>query len=76
VHQAKINAIRNRKAADFDQAYRTDQVQAHQQTIAVLDTYAIAGGDPAMKAWASKALPMVRRHVEHLQALGMGSGSR
>jgi putative membrane protein len=76
VHQTKINAIRNRKGADFDQAYRTDQVQAHQQTIAILDTYATAGGNSALKAWAAKALPMVRKHFDHLQALGMGSGSR
>lgn len=75
-HQAKINAIRNRKGAEFDQAYRTDQVQAHQQTIAILDTYATVGSSSALKAWAAKALPVVRKHSEHLQALGMGSGSR
>lgn len=76
MHQAKINAIKNRKGADFDQAYRTDQVQAHQQAIAILDTYATAGSNPALKAWAAKALPVVRKHFEHLQALGMASGSR
>jgi putative membrane protein len=76
MHQAKIDAIKNRKGADFDQAYRTDQVQAHQQAIAILDTYAQAGGNAALKAWAAKALPAVRKHFEHLQALGMGSGSR
>jgi hypothetical protein len=27
MHQAQINAIRNRKGAEFDQAYRMDQVQ-------------------------------------------------
>ena len=75
-HQAKINAIKNRKGADFDQAYRTDQVQAHQQAMAILDTYATAGSDAALKAWAAKAVPVVRKHFEHLQALGMGSGSR
>ena len=75
-HQAKINAIKNRRGADFDQAYRTDQVQAHQQAIALLDTYATTGGNPALKAWAAKTLPAVRKHFEHLQALGMGSGSR
>ena len=75
-HQAMINAIKNRKGADFDQAYRTDLVQAHQQTIALLDTYATSGGNAALKAWAAKTLPAVRKHVEHLQALGMGGGSR
>jgi putative membrane protein len=76
MHQAKINAIKNRKGAEFDQAYRTDQVQAHQQTMAILDTYATSGGNSALKAWAAKALPVVRKHFEHLQALGMGGGSR
>lgn len=76
MHEAKINAIKNRKGAEFDQAYRTDQVQAHQQAMAILDTYATAGGNSALKEWAAKALPMVRKHFEHLQALGMGSGSR
>jgi putative membrane protein len=75
-HQAKINAIKNRRGADFDQAYRTDQVQAHQQAIALLDTYATSGGSPALKAWAAKTLPAVRKHFDLLQALGMGSGSR
>jgi putative membrane protein len=75
-HQAKFNAIRNRKGAEFDQAYRTDQVQAHQQMLAILDTYATAGGNPALKAWAVTAVAMVRKHLEHLQALGMGGGSR
>jgi hypothetical protein len=63
MHQAQINAIRNRKGAEFDQAYRMDQVQAHQQTLAILDTYATVGSNPALKAWAAKAVPMVRKHL-------------
>lgn len=75
-HQAKINAMRNRKGADFDQAYRTDQVQAHQQSIALLDSYVTSGRNSTLKQWAAGTLPSVRRHFEHLQSLGMGSGSR
>ena len=76
MHHAKIHATKNRKGPDFDQAYRADQVQAHQQAVAILDTYAAAGGNSALKAWAAKALPLMRKHFEHLQAPGMGSGSR
>jgi putative membrane protein len=76
MHQAKINAIKNRKSADFDQAYRMDQVQAHQQAMAILDTYATAGSNAALKAWAAKSLPMVRQHFQHLQGMGMGGESR
>jgi putative membrane protein len=75
-HQAKVNAIKNRKGADFDQAYRTDLVQAHQEVVVLLDTYANRGGNAALKAWAAKTLPVVRKHQQHLQSMGMGSGSR
>ena len=74
--QAKINAIKNRKDADFDQAYRTDQVQAHQEAAAMLDTYASRGSNTALKAWAAQTLEVVRRHQQHLQSMGLAGGSR
>jgi putative membrane protein len=68
-HQAKINAIKNRKDADFDRAYRTNQLQAHASAVALLDTYAQSGGNPQLKAWAAKTLPTVRKHRDQLEAL-------
>jgi putative membrane protein len=68
-HQAKINAIKNRKDADFDQAYRTDQIQAHDQAVAMLDSYAQSGSNVQLKAWAAKTLPTVRKHRDQLHAL-------
>jgi putative membrane protein len=75
-HQAKINAIRNRKGSDFDQAYRTDLVQSHDQALALLDTYSRTGGNEQLKAWATKSLAVVRRHQQHLEKLGMGGAQR
>jgi putative membrane protein len=71
-HQAKINAIRNRKGADFDQAYRMDLVQSHNEATALLDTYARTGGNAELKAWATKTLGMVHRHQQLLEKQGMG----
>jgi len=68
-HQAKINAIKNRKDADFDRAYRADQLQAHADAVALLDTYAQSGGDAQLKAWAARTLVTVRKHRDQLQAL-------
>jgi len=69
MHQAKVNAIKNRRDGDFDRAYRADQLQAHADAMALLDTYAQSGGNSQLKAWAAKTLPMLRKHREELEAL-------
>lgn len=75
-HQAKINAIRNRKGADFDQAYRNDLALGHDQAVALLDTYAQTGGNAELRAWATKTLAMVRRHQQHLEKIGITGANR
>lgn len=68
-HQAKINAISRKKGADFDQQYRADQRQAHDDAIALLVAYQQSGKSEQLKAWAIKALPVVRKHREAIGAL-------
>jgi putative membrane protein len=63
IHQARLNAIKNRRGADFDQAYLTDQVQGHHQAVAMLATYARTGGNAALKAWATRSLTVVRANT-------------
>ncbi len=76
IHLAKINAIKNRRGPDFDQAYRIDQVQGHQQAVVLLDTYVQTGGNAALKAWAAKSLVVVRKHQQQLQAIVTAAGSK
>jgi putative membrane protein len=68
-HQAKINAISRKKGADFDQQYRADQRQAHDDAIALLTAYQQSGKSEQLRAWAIKALPVVRKHREAIGAL-------
>jgi putative membrane protein len=63
-HQAKINAISRKKGADFDQQYRADQRQAHDDAIALLVVYEQNGKSEQLRAWAIKTLPVVRKHRE------------
>lgn len=67
-HQAKLNALKARKGADFDQAYRSDQKQAHQDAVALLEAYQRGGAKEPLRAWAAKALPVVRKHLATLTA--------
>ena len=68
-HQAKVNAISRKKGADFDQQYRADQRQAHDDAIALLVAYQQSGKSEQLRAWAIKALPVVRKHRETIGAL-------
>lgn len=68
-HQARINAISRKKGADFDQQYRADQRQAHDEAIALLVAYQQSGRSEQLRAWAIKALPVVRKHRETIGAL-------
>jgi putative membrane protein len=68
-HQAKINALSRKKGADFDQQYRADQRQAHDDAIALLVAYQQSGKSEQLRAWAIKALPVVRKHREAIGTL-------
>jgi putative membrane protein len=68
-HQGKINAIARKKGADFDQQYRADQRQVHDEAIALLAAYQQSGKSEQLRGWAIKALPVVRKHREAIGAL-------
>lgn len=67
-HQAKINALSRKKGADFDQQYRADQRQVHDEAIALLVAYQRSGRSEQLRAWTIKMLPVVRQHREAIGA--------
>lgn len=68
-HQARIVAIARKTGADFDQQYRVDQRQAHDEAIALLVTYQQGGRSEQLRAWAIKMLPVAHKHREAIGAL-------
>jgi putative membrane protein len=62
----RLNAL---SGSAFDGAYVHDQIQAHQQTIAVFQREAQSGHDPALKSFAQKYLPIIRQHLQMAQSL-------
>ena len=70
-HQARINVLSRKKGADFDQQYRADQRQAHDEAIALLVAYQQSGRSEQLRAWAIKMLPVVRKHREAIGILNV-----
>lgn len=60
-----FNSLNEKKAADFDKAYADKMVNEHETTIKTFEDYLKEGTDPEIKAWASKALPLLKVHLQH-----------
>lgn len=69
-HATKIAALERRKdPVEFDQAYRTDQIHAHQQAVTLLETYQRIGAKEPLRVWAAKTLPAVKKHLVVLNTM-------
>jgi putative membrane protein len=68
-HQEKLDTLKGLKGADFTKQYRSDQVEAHEDAVSLFERYAEGGDNPALKDWAGKTLPDLKRHQEMAEKL-------
>ncbi len=57
------------ETGDKQALYITQQRSAHEEAVALHRTYAQSGGDPSLKAYAEKALPVLEEHARHVEML-------
>ncbi len=67
-HQAMLATVQ--AAPDFDAAYMSAQVMAHQESVALFSSYASNGDVPPLANFAGATLPNLQMHLEHAQSLG------
>ena len=70
--QQMIAQLQSTSGADFDRTYVQQQMQSHQQALAVQQGYAQNGSDPNLKMAAGKIVPVVEHHIQMLQGLQSG----
>jgi putative membrane protein len=68
-HQEKLDKLKGLHGVDFTKQYRSDQVEAHKDAVSLFERYADGGDNPALKEWAGKTLPTLRRHLEMAEQL-------
>lgn len=66
-YQAMIEELE--AAADFDAAYRRQQLAVHQQALNLHRQYAARGASPTMRPVAAALVPVVERHLRLLRYL-------
>jgi putative membrane protein len=67
--QANLTTLRDATGADFDTAYKAQQVVAHEKTLAIVREYAESGTVPELKAFAAEIAPVVQAHLDKIRSL-------
>ena len=68
-HQKLLDELKAKDGRDFDVAYDQIQLNAHQDAVALFDSYAKGGDNPDLKKWAAKTLPHLKQHLEMARKL-------
>lgn len=68
-HQSLIDALKATKGDAFDALYKSQQMDAHNKTLALMEGYALGGDQPALKAFASDTAPKVKAHLDMLNKM-------
>lgn len=68
---AKLADLGKLKGAEFDKAYMTGQVAAHEEALAAMKDYAANGDAPSLKKAASEIAPVVQDHLVMARGLAM-----
>jgi putative membrane protein len=72
MHQTMLDQLRAAGTGPaFDQAYKTIQIPAHEQALALHTNYASGGDVPALRQVAAAAAPIVQQHLVGAQNLNV-----
>ncbi len=61
--------LKSKEGKDFDREYVHMMVPDHRQTVHLFEDYALTGKDPAVKAFAQQALPILKAHLSAIVAI-------
>jgi putative membrane protein len=68
-HKQKLQKLQGLSGAQFDNQFKTEQVQGHQQAVKLFENYAKSDDQPELKQFAGELLPKLRDHLKLAQAL-------
>ena len=75
-HQKDVTKLSSMSGAEFDRAYSKMMLSDHTKDVAAFEKQSTKGGDPDLKAFASKTLPTLQEHLQLAKALnGSPSGN-
>lgn len=68
-HQQLLDQLSKESGGQFDKDYDKAQLDGHKQAVAMFESYAKSGDNPALKRWAAKTLPLLQEHLSMAEKL-------
>ena len=68
-HEKKLAQLQKLSGDEFNSAYASIQIQAHEEAVKLFTSYSSSGDDAELKAWAANTLPALKEHLQHAQKL-------
>lgn len=67
--QKALQELSAKSGADFDKAYVSTMVSDHKSTVQLFEDARTRVTDPEMKQFVEKTLPVLKMHLEHIEAI-------
>lgn len=74
-HRTMITTLLNAQDGEFDRTYWTQQLQAHEAALALMQGYAARGDTAELRAAASATVLVVQQHLSEARMMGARSGA-
>ncbi|AXY72713.1 DUF4142 domain-containing protein [Paraflavitalea soli] len=71
-HQHHVDALSKKQGRAFDKAYVDMMVDDHQKDIKAFEKASKSGEDSTVRAFAARTLPVLRKHLDSIQAISRG----
>ncbi|MDJ1484813.1 DUF4142 domain-containing protein [Cytophagaceae bacterium YF14B1] len=70
-HQQVINDLKDKSGKDFDDAYISKMKKDHKEDVEEFEEASQEATDPEIKAFATKTLPVLKNHLQHVEQMGV-----
>ncbi len=75
-HQARVDKLAKLSGDTFDRAYIKMQQKSHERDVDAFEEESADGADPAVKDFALKTLPALKKHLEAIKNLDSGKSAK
>ena len=67
--RSMLDQLKAASGSEFDRLFVEKQTAAHRKALALLQSYAASGDNPALKSFAAKAATAVQGHLDHAASI-------
>lgn len=72
-HQANLDKLDRLSGAQFDELFKTQQIEGHEKALKLFQNYVKNGSDADIKNWAQNGVTMIEKHLAQAKALPVGA---